>query len=158
MWVCLVCLLLCKEECSSPVFLKLLRGGIWACMKRPSLCLCWVLGWGQVSQLPYVWYYVVVKSCYAQRPRSSRRSSYPLATNFSNQLKITTTSDPETRLHLPSSSSQQTSRQASNSGNCLTAPHLISLVRFNQMGSPCANNHCSTGYEQTFRHNKTYTH
>ena len=29
-WVCLVCLLLCKEEGSSPVSLQLLRGGIWA--------------------------------------------------------------------------------------------------------------------------------
>ena len=41
-WVCLVCLLLCKEEVSSPVSLQLLRGGIWACMR----CPCWVLGWG----------------------------------------------------------------------------------------------------------------
>ena len=32
--------LLCKEECSSPVSLQLLKGGIWACMR----CLCWVLG------------------------------------------------------------------------------------------------------------------
>ena len=24
--------------------------------------------------------------------------------------------------------------------------------------SPCANNHCSTRYEQSFRHNKHYTH
>ena len=58
--------------------------------------------------------------CYAQLPRSSRRSSYPLSTNFSHQLKINTASDPDTRLHLPSSSSQQTSRQASTSGNHLT--------------------------------------
>ena len=43
-WVCLVCLLLCKEECSSPVSLQLLRGGIWACMRCPCLCLCWVFG------------------------------------------------------------------------------------------------------------------
>ena len=43
-WVCLVCLLLCKEEGSSPVPLQLLRGGIWACMRCPCLCLCWVLG------------------------------------------------------------------------------------------------------------------
>ena len=43
-WVFLVCLLLCKEECSSPVSLQLLRGGIWACMRCPCLCLCWVLG------------------------------------------------------------------------------------------------------------------
>ena len=39
-----VCLLLCKEEGSSPVSLQLLRGGIWACMRCPCLCLCWVLG------------------------------------------------------------------------------------------------------------------
>ena len=36
--------MLCKEESSSPVFLQLLRGGIWACMRCPCLCLCWVLG------------------------------------------------------------------------------------------------------------------
>ena len=39
-----VCLLLCKEEGSTPVSLQLLRGGIWACMRCPFLCLCWVLG------------------------------------------------------------------------------------------------------------------
>ena len=33
-----------KEEGSSPVSLQLLRGGIWACMRCPCLCLCWVLG------------------------------------------------------------------------------------------------------------------
>ena len=43
-WVCLVCLLLCREEVSSPVSLQLLRGGIWACMRYPCLSLCWVLG------------------------------------------------------------------------------------------------------------------
>ena len=45
-WVCLVCLLLCKEEGSSPVSLQLLSGGIWACMRCSCLCLCWVLGLG----------------------------------------------------------------------------------------------------------------
>ena len=40
--VCFVCLLLCKEEGSSPVSLQLLRGEIWACMRCP--CLCRVLG------------------------------------------------------------------------------------------------------------------
>ena len=45
-WPCLVCLLLCKEEGSSPVSLQLLRGGIWACMRCPCLCLCWVFGIG----------------------------------------------------------------------------------------------------------------
>ena len=43
-WVCLVCLLLCREEGSSPVSLQLLRGGIWACKRYPCLCLSWVLG------------------------------------------------------------------------------------------------------------------
>ena len=33
-WVCLVCLLLCREEGSSPVSLQLLRGRIWACIRR----------------------------------------------------------------------------------------------------------------------------
>ena len=42
-WVCLVCLQLCREEGSSPVSLRLLRGGIWACMSCPCLCLCLVL-------------------------------------------------------------------------------------------------------------------
>ena len=51
--VCLVCLLLCKEEGSSPVSWQLLRGGIWACMRCPCLCLCW--DGDYVSQLPYVW-------------------------------------------------------------------------------------------------------
>ena len=36
-WVRFVCLLLCKEEGSSPVSLQLLRGGIWACMRCPCL-------------------------------------------------------------------------------------------------------------------------
>ena len=64
--------------------------------------------------------------CYAQQPRSSSRSSYPLSTNLSHQLKINTASDPDTRLHLPSSSSQQTSRQASTSGNHLTV-HCVAI-------------------------------
>ena len=37
---------LCREEGSSPVSLQLLRGGIWACMSCPCLCLSWVLGLG----------------------------------------------------------------------------------------------------------------
>ena len=60
-WVYLVCLLLCKEEYSSPVSLQLLRGGIWTCMRCPCLFLGWGLGWDYVSQLPYVWYYFGVK-------------------------------------------------------------------------------------------------
>ena len=53
-------------------------------------------------------------------PRFSKRSSYPQSTNLSHQLKINTASDPDTRLHLPSSSLQRTPRQASTSGNHLT--------------------------------------
>ena len=45
-WVCLVCLLFCKEEVSSLVSLQLLRGGILACMRCPCLCVCWTMGWG----------------------------------------------------------------------------------------------------------------
>ena len=44
----------------------------------------------------------------------------PSINYFSHQPKINTASEPDTRLHLPSSSSQQTSRQASTSGNHLT--------------------------------------
>ena len=62
--VCLLCLRVCKEEGSSPVSLQLLRGGIWGCMRCPCLCLCWVWGWDYISQLPYVWYYVGVKSSF----------------------------------------------------------------------------------------------
>ena len=39
-WVCLVCLLLCKEEGSSPVSLQLQeRRDIWACMRCHYLCI-----------------------------------------------------------------------------------------------------------------------
>ena len=61
----LACLLLCKEEGSSPVSLQLLRGGIWACMRCPCLCLCWSFeDRDYVSQLPCVRYYVFVKSSF----------------------------------------------------------------------------------------------
>ena len=68
-----------------------------------------------------------LKSCRLPSIWSSRRSSYPLLTNFSNQLKINTASDPDIRLHLPSDyicpSSEQTSRQASTSGT--TSPYSV---------------------------------
>ena len=63
--------------------------------------------------------------CYAQRPRPSRQLSYPLSTN----LKINTPSDPDTRLHLPSSNSQQTTRQASTSET--TSPYSVCGYRLN---------------------------
>ena len=59
-----VCLLLSKEEGSSPVSLQLLRTGIWACMRYTCLCIGWVLDGDYVSQFPYVWYYVGVKSSF----------------------------------------------------------------------------------------------
>ena len=59
-----VCFPLCKEEGSSSVSLQLLRGGIWAWMS--CHCQCFLRFWygDYVSQLPYVWYYVVVKSSF----------------------------------------------------------------------------------------------
>ena len=56
-WVCYVCCYVRKKallQC-----LQLLRGGIWACMRCPCLSL---LGFG--IKLPYVWYYVDVKSSF----------------------------------------------------------------------------------------------
>ena len=65
-WARLVCLLLCKEDGSSPVCLQLLRGGIWACMRCPALVSVFVGFWDRdyVSQLPCVRYYVFVKSSF----------------------------------------------------------------------------------------------
>ena len=64
-WACLVCLLLCKEEGSSPVSLQLLRGGIWACMRCPFVCV-FVGFWDRdyVSQLPCVRYYVLLRAVF----------------------------------------------------------------------------------------------
>ena len=62
--LCLVCLQLCKEKCSSKVYLQLLRGRIWVYMRCPWLCLCWIWDGAIVSQLPYVWYYVGVQSSF----------------------------------------------------------------------------------------------
>ena len=53
-WVSLVSLLLCKGV------MQVLRVRIRACMRCPCLWLFW--NGDYVSQLPYVWYYVVVKS------------------------------------------------------------------------------------------------
>ena len=62
-WVCLVCLLLCKEEGSSPVSLQLLRGWDMGLYEVPLFVSLLGFGIGDyVSQIPYVWYYVGVKS------------------------------------------------------------------------------------------------
>ena len=60
--------------------------------------------------------------------KDSRCSSYPLPTNISHQLKIKMASDQDTRIHLPSFSSQQTMRQASTSGNHRTVCVAIDLT------------------------------
>ena len=39
LWMCVL-----YVSFGSKVRLQLLRGGIWACMRYPCLCLCWVLG------------------------------------------------------------------------------------------------------------------
>ena len=60
--MCLVCLLLCKEEGCSPVSLQLLRGGIWA---LGGAIVCVFVGfWDRdyVSQLPCVRYYVLLRA------------------------------------------------------------------------------------------------
>ena len=61
--VCYVCCYVRKNallQC-----LQLLRGGIWACMRYPPLCV-FVGFWDRdyVSQLPCVRYYVFVKSSF----------------------------------------------------------------------------------------------
>ena len=60
-WVCLVCLLLCKEEGSSPVSAITDRRDI-GLYELPLAMSLLRFGMGDyVSQLPYVWYYVGVK-------------------------------------------------------------------------------------------------
>ena len=66
-WVCLVCLLLCKEECSSPLSLQLLITerrdmGLYEVPLSVSLFGFWDRDY--VSQLPCVRYYVFVKSSF----------------------------------------------------------------------------------------------
>ena len=63
-WACLVCLLLCKEEGSSPV-VQLLRGRDMGLYEVPLVCV-FVGFWDRdyVSQLPCVRYYVFVKSSF----------------------------------------------------------------------------------------------
>ena len=69
---CLVCLLLCKEEGSSPVSLQLLKGGTCA--------LVCVFGrfWDRdyVSQLPCVRYVVVKRSFKHTREKCESKRAY----------------------------------------------------------------------------------
>ena len=59
------------------VALQLLRGGIWACMRCPCLCLSWFWDGDYVSQLLYVWYYVGVKSSFQHaREECESKSAY----------------------------------------------------------------------------------
>ena len=75
-WVCLVCLLLYKEEGSSPVSLQLLRG---YGPVRGSLVCVFVGFWDRdyISQLPCVRYYVFVKSSFKHtREECESKSAY----------------------------------------------------------------------------------
>ena len=62
--MCLVCLRLCKEEGYSPVSWQILRGGYGSV--GGSLVYVFVGFWDgdYVNQLPYLWYYVDVKSSF----------------------------------------------------------------------------------------------
>ena len=57
-WVCLVCLLLCKEEGSSPVSAITERGDIGMYEVPLSMSLLGFWDGDYVSQLSYVWYSV----------------------------------------------------------------------------------------------------
>ena len=63
-WVCLVCLVLCKEEGSSPSVFAITERRDMGLYEGPCLCLCWVWDRDYVSQLPCVRYYVFVKSSF----------------------------------------------------------------------------------------------
>ena len=94
--------------------------------KTPHITLQWL---PKYCRLPTIWKTSLVIPMPKPDKDSSQGTSYrpisllcpsakvlealilPSSTNFSHQQKINTTSDPDTRLHLPSSSSQQTSRQ-----------------------------------------------
>ena len=62
--VCLVCLLLCKEKGSSPVSLQLVNGGICAYMSCFVFVFVgfWDGDYMYVSQLPYVWNYLLLRA------------------------------------------------------------------------------------------------
>ena len=71
--MCLVYLLLCKEEGSTPLSLQLLREGIWACTRCPCLCHCLVLGWDgdYVSQLPMCGIMLVLRAVFNMLVRNA---------------------------------------------------------------------------------------
>ena len=72
--MCLVCLLLCKEEGSSPAITERRDMGLHEVPLSMSLLAFW--DGEYVTQLPYVWYYVAVKSSFqhAREECESKRS------------------------------------------------------------------------------------
>ena len=57
--LCFVSLLLCREKASSPVSAITEKRDMGL---HDIPCLCWVWDGGYDSQLPYVWYYVVLRA------------------------------------------------------------------------------------------------
>ena len=73
-WVCLVCLLLCKEEYSSLVSLQLLTGGygpVW-----DALVYNFVGFWDGDYVIAYVWYVGVKSSFQHAREESKSKRAY----------------------------------------------------------------------------------
>ena len=87
-WVCLVYLLLLKEEGSSPVSLQLLRGGIWVCMRCPCICVVGFWDGEYVRQLPYVWYYVGINSSFLHGREEWRTYGENMVKQFSICLGV----------------------------------------------------------------------
>ena len=58
-------------------------------MRCSSICRFWVLGWDYVSQLPYVWYYVGVKSSFqhAREECESKRAMCFRCLMFSETIR-----------------------------------------------------------------------
>ena len=77
-WVCLVCLLLCKEEGSSPVSAITERRDMGLYPRGALVCV--FVGFSDrdyVSQLPWVSYYVFVKSSFKHtREECESRRAY----------------------------------------------------------------------------------
>ena len=59
--------------------------------------------------------------------------------------------------NIPNTPMQHGYKTQHSTVTALHTPNNTVAKGFNQMDPPCANNHCSTRYEKSFRHNK-HTH
>ena len=65
---------------------------------------------------------------------------------------------PYTTAHIPNTPTQHGNKTQHSTVTVLHTLNNTVAIGFNQMAPPCANNHCSTRYEQSFKHSKhTYT-